>query len=114
MTVADLSQEFLIVGFDKSTDAAKFAEENGMSVKQSISKRVAIANLSEGFETHSSALPSPLFDDLPELPARPPVCNEQAAIYSAGDDRALLYTGLDRAEREAVMRWRTSHTGLKA
>jgi hypothetical protein len=110
----DLKEEFLVVGLHKDIDAAAFATENGMSVKQPISKRIVIATLEEGDTTRHPALSDPIFNDLPQLPALTPICNEKAAVFSAGDDRAIITTGLDSQEMAAVMRWRASRTGLKA
>lgn len=110
----ELKEEFLVVGIHKEIDAAAFASENGMSVKQPISKRIVIATLEEGDTTRHPALSDPIFSDIPKGPALTPICNEKAAVYAAGDDRAIISTGLDKQEMDAVMRWRASRTGLKA
>lgn len=81
-----LYQEFLVVGITPETDAAAYAEQQGMRIKHPIAKHIAIAALSEGRV-------APLF-------------NATAAVYAPDDDRSITVHSYEPEHLAAIMRWR--------
>ena len=115
-----VSDEFLIIAHAKNTDAAKAAEASGLSVKYPISKRIVVASLSGTYKAITNPAVEEVLTDINDpaaskaIHSQPPVANELFGVFSAGDDRAILMTGLDADERQQVSAWRKQQSPFPA
>lgn len=118
--MVDLNAEFLIVGHAKDTDASVVADSKGLSVKHPISKRIVIATLSDHYRAFTASAVDDVLQEIgdteltQEVRSQPPLSDELVSVFNPADDRAILMTGLDKNEYEAIMNWRRSRNNLNA